>query len=237
MRSMQISLLLLLLLTSCNGLNSGPAIEATPTPAEYIARAGEATQAAQSFSFAIELSGKSVYSDAAGLFAISSITGSVKRPDGALAILKVKSAIGIAEIRTVSLSGKQYFTNPITRQWQCLAPGTAFDPAVLFDSQRGIGALFQQGVEQPVWVGQETIDGRVINHLRGTITPERLRPVSGNLLGAGPVALDLWADARTSRVVKIVLVDTNTDPANPTTWTMTINEYDAPVEIRAPVEC
>ncbi|MDZ4719340.1 MAG: LppX_LprAFG lipoprotein [Roseiflexaceae bacterium] len=227
--------LLLLMLTACAG--PGSVFEPTPTPAEYIARAGQATQAAQSFNFAIELSGKSVYSDAAGLFAIRSITGSVKRPDGALAILKVKSAIGIAEVRTVSLAGKQYFTNPLTRQWQCLAPGTAFDPTVLFDSQRGIGALFQQGIERPANIGQETIDGRIINHLRGTIAAERLRTISGNALGAGPVALDLWADARTNRIVKIVMVDTATDTTNPTTWTMTISEYDAAVEVRAPVEC
>jgi lipoprotein LprG len=228
-------LVFLLGLTACGGL--APVLEPTPSPAEYIARAGQATQAAQSFNFAIELTGKAVYSDASGLFAMRSIVGSIKRPDGALATLMVKSAIGIAEIRTVSLAGQQYVTNPLTRQWQCLAPGTAVDPTVLFDSQRGIGAVFQQGIEQPTNSGQETIDGRITNHLRGTIAAERLRAISGTLLGAGPVAIELWADARTSRIVKIILVDTATDATNPSTWTMTIRDYDAPVDIRAPMGC
>jgi lipoprotein LprG len=224
-------------LASCSGGVAAPTPSPTPTPADLVARAGSATQASKSLHFAIELTGKPVYSDAAHLFAIRSITGDIQRPDGALAALKVRGALGVAEIRTASVGGQQYFTNPVTRQWQCLAPGTAFDPGVLFDAKQGIGVLLEQGIEGPALAGVESIDGRPFDRLRGTLPADRLQSISAGLLGAGPVAIELWADQEHGRISKIVLVDTATDAAEPTTWTMLISDYDKPVDVRAPAEC
>jgi lipoprotein LprG len=228
---------LLLTLSGCGSGAPTPTPIPTPTPGELIAQAGLATQQAQTLHFMIELSGQPITTDSTGLFTIRSMVGDVQRPDGALATLTVRSAIGVAEIRTVSLAGKQYLSNPVTRQWQCLAPGTAFDPSVLFDPQRGIGALFQQGVEQPVLLGNEDLAGRSTIHLRGTIAAAPLQAISAGLLGAGPVQLDLWADTQTKQIVQLVLIDTATDPAAPSTWTILFSDYDKPVDVRAPVEC
>jgi lipoprotein LprG len=235
----RITLLLVVatLLSACAGGAPAATPQPTPTPAELVARSGQAIQASQSFQFAIELTGKSVYTDSSRLFALRSMSGGVKRPDGAIAALKVRGAIGVAEIRTVSLAGKQYFTNPITRNWQCLEPGAAFDPSVLFDPQRGVGALLEQGVEQPELVGEEQLDGQPVLHLRGMLAAERLQAISVGLLGAGPVAIDLWANQATSRPIKLVLVDTATDPQEPSTWTMMLTGYDQEVDVRAPAEC
>lgn len=232
-------LLLAILLAGCGGGSSEPTVvpSPTPTPAEIGAQIGRATQASPSLHYEIILSGKSVYTDNTRLFAINSITGDLKRPDSTLSILQVKGALGVAEIRTVTHEGKQYFTNPITRQWGCLTPGTAFDPAVLFDPTKGIEYLLQQGFENVSFVGIEDLDGRKVYHLRGSLPAALVQPISYGLLGAGPVALDLWADVETSRAAKIVLVDTESDPEQPTTWTMTFSEYEKTVDVRAPVEC
>lgn len=226
-------------LAGCAGQGAEPTVAPTPTPtpAEIAAAVGRATQATQSLHYAIELSGKPVYSDATRLFAISSITGDLQRPDGSLAALTVRGALGVAEIRTVSLAGQLYFTNPVTRAWQCLPAGSTFDPSVLFDSEKGIAFLLQQGVENISLVGLEELDGRPAYHLRGTLPAALLQPISAGLLGAGPVAMDLWADVETSRAAKIVLEDSATDPAEPSTWTMTLSDYDKPVDVRAPTQC
>jgi lipoprotein LprG len=233
MRSLPILLVLILLV----GCTNAATPMATPTPAEYIARAGEATQAAKSLRFEITITGKPVASDAAGLFAIQRIDGAIQRPDGALATLTVKGVVGLAEIKTVSLAGQQYFTNPVTRQWQCLAPGSAFDPGILFDANGGIGNLLKQGLDDPSVVAQETIDGRPKNHLRGMIAPERIQSISLGLIGAGPVLVDLWADARTNQLAKVVLTDSLTDSKQPTTWTLVFSDYDQVVDVRAPITC
>lgn len=209
----------------------------TPTPAEISARAGQATGAAQSLAFSITVTGHPVYSDASRVFAITAIEGALRRPDGALATLTLRSAAGVGEVRTVSLAGKQYITNPLTRAWQCLTPGQAFDVAILFDPQKGLERLLQDGIENITLVGEEELDRRLTYHLRGTIPGARLAEISGGVIGVAPVAADIWADRETLRLAKIVLVDKAPDASEPTTWTLIFSAYDQPVEVRAPIEC
>jgi lipoprotein LprG len=230
---------LALLLSACGGGPAEPTAVPTPTPTprEISAAVGRATQAAQSVHFSVALSGKPVPIDATGLTLLNGMEGDLRRPDGVLALLDVTIGGGVAEIRTVSLAGQQFITNPITRAWQCLAPGAAFDPAVLFAPDRGIEFLLQEGFTEVALVGIEALDGRPSYHLRGTMPAEPLRAISLNLLGAGPVAVDLWADQETMRATRLVLVDTASDPASPTTWTIDFSDYDKTVDVRAPVQC
>lgn len=234
----RIAVLLCLLLCAC----AAPAVPAasptpTPTPAALSAQIGQATRAAQSLSFTVTVTGQPVFSDATRLFTISTIEGGLQRPDGVRTVLKLRGAAGVVEVRTVSLAGKQYATNPLTRAWQCLAPGTIFDPAALFDPQRGIEQLLQDGIEQVALVGEETVNDRPVYHLRGVIPGERLAAISLGVIGYGPVQADLWADRTTLRLTQIQLVDTAPGAEQPTTWTMAFAAYDAPVDVRAPVEC
>jgi lipoprotein LprG len=224
------------LLAACGG---GPQATPTPTPSphEISAAIGRATQAAQSVHFAISLAGKPVLADASGVFTLNSMEGDLKRPDSVLAVLSVSAGGGVAEIRTVALAGKQYITNPITRAWGCLDPGSAFNPAVLFDPQQGVEHLLQDGFEDISLVGSEEIAGTPSYHLRGMIAGTKLQPISMGLLGSGPVSVDLWADAATMRASKLVLVDTASDAAAPSTWTISFSSYGKTVDVRAPAQC
>jgi lipoprotein LprG len=206
----------------------------TPTPAQLSARIGKATLGSPSFHFAIGLSGKPVYTDETGAFAIVSMDGDLKRPGGVLATVKIRGSGAIAEVRMISLAGKQYITNPITRQWQCAPPGSVFDPAVLFDPGAGVEYLLQGALENVTLVGTEDLDGRPNLHLRGTIAGPRLMAISANSIGLGTVAGDLWADAETMRITRITLVDPATDASSPTTWKIAFSEYDKPVDVREP---
>jgi lipoprotein LprG len=233
-----------LLLAACDlGGPSSPPIVATtpttvptptPTPAELSAQVGQETQASSSFHFVIALSGKPVFADSTKLFAISSIVGDLKRPDGVLATLKASSGGGVNEIKSVSLAGKQYITNPITLAWQCLPPGSAFDPAILFDPSKGFEHLLQQQYRDVALLGSEELAGKPNYHLRGTLPGQALREISGGLLGAGDVKADLWADPATRRASQLVLVDSATNAASPTTWTIVFSDYEKAVDVRAP---
>ena len=173
--------------------------------------------------------------DASGMLILTTLEGDLKRPNDVLALLNVTLNGAIAEIRTISLAGQQYVTNPITRQWGCLAPASAFDPAILFAPDKGIESLLQTGIQEVSLVGTEPIAGRPTYHLRGTIAGAQLQPISLNLLGAGPVAVDLWADVETMRATRLILVDTATNPTTPTTWSISFSDYDKTVTVRAPV--
>lgn len=229
-------LLLAWLLTACGGA-AQPTPTPTPTPAEISAAVGSATQAAESVHFAISLAGKPVFADASGIFVLNSMEGDLKRPDSVLAVLSVTASGAVAEIRTVALAGQQYITNPITRDWTCLAPGSAFNPAILFDPQQGVEHLLQTGLDDVSLVGVEDIGGAPHYHLRGTIAGDKLQPISMGLLGAGPVAVDLWADQASMRASKLVLVDSASDPSAPSTWTVTFSDYGKTIDVRAPTTC
>lgn len=232
-------LTLVLLLAACGGGPAEPTVVPTPTPTprEIAAAIGRATQGSQSVHFAIELSGKPVAADQTGFTVLNRVEGDLRRPDGVLAVLSVTIGGAIAEIRTVSLAGQQYITNPLTRQWGCLAPGAAFDPAVLFAPTSGVEYLLQEGFDEISLVGSEELDGRPHYHLRGTIPGARLQSISLGLLGAGPVAVELWADSATMRATRLVLTDSASDPATPSIWTMSFSDYDKTVDVRAPVQC
>jgi lipoprotein LprG len=206
----------------------------TPTPAELSAQIGQATQASPSVHFEIALSGKPVFADSSKLFAISSIVGDLKRPDGVLATLKASSGGGVNEIKSVSLAGKQYITNPITLAWQCLPPSSVFDPAILFDPSKGFEHLLQQEYRDVALLGSEELAGKPSYHLRGTLPGQALREISGGLLGSGDVKADLWADAATKRASRLMLVDSATDTASPTTWTIMFSDYEKAVDVRVP---
>lgn len=228
------------LLVACSGAPT-PAEPPTPTPTpdpEVLARQiMDATEAAESLAFRIDFAGEPVYADPDGLFQMLDMQGGLQRPDAARATIRVRSVGSIAEIRLVSLEGQQYATNPITRDWLCFPPGALFDPVLLFDTEQGVSPLLREEFTTITLEGSEEQDGELHYHLRGTIDAAPLRQMSMGMLGAGPVAVDLWASQETLRASRIVLTDTATNPDNPSQWHVALAEYNEPVEVVAPTEC
>lgn len=213
---------------------STPAPTPTPTPAQLSSQIGKAMLAVQSFHFAIEASGKPIPTDESGTFSILNVEGDLRRPADVLATVKVRGGGSLIDIHTIALAGKQYITNPITRQWQCAPVGSLFNPAVLFDPSNGIERLLQSEFKDVSLVGTEDVGGLPNLHLRGTLDGPPLMIISANSIGQGTVQGDLWADAATLRITKIVLVDPATDAAKPTALTLTFSGYDKPVDVREP---
>jgi lipoprotein LprG len=217
-----------LLLTAC-----GANVPQIP-PAEAITRAGEAMLQAPSFHFKIDLSGTPVMLNQATHLSLRSAEGDFARPNQMGVHLKVLLAVAAAELDMIALGTEQYLTNVLTRQWEVLPPEFGFNPAVMFDPQVGLEQLLKAGLDSAQWIGAETIDGKSLLHLRGSISGERLQGMSSGLISQGPIAVDLWLEPETYLPRKAVIVDTNSDPEKPTTWTMTFSSYGKDVNITAP---
>lgn len=232
---------LTLILAACSGeaeLPDDAALTPTPTPRELSAAIGRATLASQSVSFELTLSGYPVALDSAGLMLLNRMQGDLQRPDGVLALLQVTlGATAVSELRTVSFEGRQYLTNPLTRQWVCLDPAMTFDPAILFAPDQGIEYLLQEGLHEVELVGREQLDGREHYHLRGTMDAEQLQMISLGLLGRDQVRVDLWADRSTLQLTQLVLVDGPPQSDEATTWTLSFRDYGKRVDVRAPIVC
>src|SRR5258706_1577641 len=107
-----------------------PAPTPTPTPAQLSAQIGQAMLGAQSFHFAIGMSGKPVPIDQTGEFSIVSVEGDLKRPADVLATVKITGGGSIAQLHLVSLAGKQVLPHPIPRPREGAPPGSHFNPAL-----------------------------------------------------------------------------------------------------------
>ncbi|PDW04609.1 LppX_LprAFG lipoprotein [Candidatus Viridilinea mediisalina] len=232
---------LTLILAACTSEATPPddaALTPTPTPRELSAAIGRATLASQSVGFELTLSGYPVALDSAGLMLLNRMQGDLQRPDGVLALLQVTvGATAVSELRTVSFEGRQYLTNPLTRQWVCVDPDLSFDPAILFAPDQGIEYLLQEGFDQVELVGYEQLAGREHYHLRGVMDAEQLQSISLGLLGRAQVSVELWADRESLQLTQLVLVDGPPETDEATTWTLMFRDYGKHVDVRAPIVC
>ena len=217
-----------LLLTAC-----GTDIPQIP-PAEVITRAGEAMLQAPSFHFKIDISGRPVVLNQVTQLSLRSAEGDFARPDKMGVHLKVLLAVAAAELDMIALGDEQYLTNVLTKQWEVLPPEFGFNPAIMFDPQVGLEQLLKSGLDNPHWIGVENIDGQNVFHLQGSISGERLQGMSGGLIGAGPVDVDLCLEPETYLPRKAVIVDRGSDLEKPTTWTMAFSSYGKEVSITTP---
>ena len=220
--------LLSLLLTAC-----GPDIPQIP-PAEAITRAGDAMLQTPSFHFKIDINGKPVVLNQLTQLSLRSAEGDFARPDKMGVHLKVLLAVAAAELDMIALGNEQYLTNVLTKQWEVLPPEFGFNPAVMFDPQMGLEQTLKAGLDTARWIGTETIDGKSLWHLQGNISGERLQGMSGGLISKGPIDVDLWIEPDTYLPRKAVIVDKDSNPQKPSTWTMTFSSYGKDVNITAP---
>jgi lipoprotein LprG len=227
-RLLFVVVLLGLLVAAC-----GPDIPQIP-PADVIASAGEAMLQAPSFHFKIDVAGKPVVLNQLTQLSLRSAEGDFSRPDKMGVNLKVLAAGLAATLDMIALGDEQYLTNVLTKQWEPLPPEFGFNPAIMFDPQVGLEQVLKGGLDNAHWIGVENIDGKSVFHLQGSISGERLQGMSGGLIGKGPIEADLWVEADTYLPRKAVIVDKDSDPEKPTTWTMTFSSYGKDVNITAP---
>jgi lipoprotein LprG len=221
-------LLVGLLATAC-----GADIPQIP-PADVITRAGDAMLQAPSFHFKIDIGGKPVVLNQLTQLSLRSAEGDFARPDKMGVHLKVLLAVAAAELDMIALGNEQYLTNVLTKQWEPLPPEFGFNPAIMFDPQVGLEQLLKAGLDNAHWIGVEDLNGKSVFHLQGSISGERLQGMSSGLISKGPVDVDLWIEPDTSLPRKAVIVDKDSDPEKPTTWTMTFSSYGKDVDITAP---
>ncbi len=217
-----------LLISACS-----PNIPNIP-PADVITRAGDAMLNAPAFHFKIEIEGVPVYLNKLAQLSLRSAEGDFARPDRMGVHLKVIAAVAAAEMDMIALGDEQYITNVLTKKWEVLPSKFGFNPAIMFDPKVGLEQLLKSGLDNPHWVGVETIDGQNAYHLQGSISGEKLQGMSGGLISTGPVDVDLWLTPDTYLPRQAVIVDRSTDPDKPTTWTMTFSSYGKQVNITVP---
>lgn len=218
-----------MLLIGCRRAEPTPAL----TASEILARAATAMAQMRSARFVLERAGAPDYLDAARTMMLRRVEGDVVRPDGLQGVARIFTLGVITEIRLIRLGDRTWIALAGVERWEELTPdrGVVIDPRVFFDSERGVPALMARAPLQVA--GREKLEGRPAYRLQGELESGPLEEWSAGLI-SGRLQVEMWVDAETFRIQRVRLVEQESDPQDPTVWTLTLSGFDRPLEIRPP---
>lgn len=224
-------MLIALLLAGCGPRPSPTPI---PSPGEVARRAGERMLATNSLHFVITLSGRPTYVDNARMLALQEARGDLVRPDRVRTIVRLQTLGLTSEVGIIQVGTEQYVTNPLNQRWEKMPAGFGWyiDPTLFYDPDHGIAAVLQQN--EWAFTAEEETRTPAFYVLHAQVPGEQLWALTFGMITSGQVRVDFWVGREDGYVHRIRLVETESDPEQPTTWLIELSAFDQPVEIVAP---
>jgi hypothetical protein len=207
-------------------------------PAEIIANAIERLKGCAGFHFTIERTGTLAYINSENTIAVNRIDGDFVTPDRVKGKIRVSVGGFPAEVSMVSIQGNYWQTNPLNQTWEAYEPGTTFNPALLFDSEKGIQPMLQTDLSELTLVGNEKLDkwpDQQLYHLKGKMKGERIAGITFELIGPEVMDVDVWVAPNSFEVHRMQIIDPVEGESQPTIWTVDFLNYDQKVDIQPPV--
>jgi len=221
-----------LALFSCGGSKSSDKTATAVTAQSILGSAATRFSEVSSFHFKLSIDG-SVPLDAAKTLALHGAEGDLSRPNSAQARADVGFLGATISIKFVSIGGDQFITNPITGAWETAPAGLGYDPAVLYDNNKGIVRVLS-ALQNPKIAGTESINGEDCYHIVATVARADIQPIAAGAVASPTPAIDLWITKSHSDLAKLTLHDAGASGKNSTTWTLEISQQNKPVTIERP---
>ncbi len=190
--------------------------------------------AVQSLHFSLQLTGALDYIDSPPTTALKEVEGDLVRPNDLRALVKLSSFGVITQFGLIRYGTDAYVTNPINQRWEKLPPewGWYIDPTLPFDPEYGVPAILPTiDLDK---VGVEEIEGRPHYHLSATAEGDYLAWWTMGMIPEGAAVVDVWIDSQTFLLRRVTLVETASDPDDPTLWHIQLSAFDQPVDIQPP---
>jgi hypothetical protein len=213
----------------------------TPTtlpPEEIIINAIQRLKGSAGFHFTIDRTGTLAYIDSDNTIAVERIEGDFVTPDRVKGKIRVNIGGFPAEVNFVSIQGRYWQTNPLNQSWEEYEPGTVFNPAILFDSEKGIQPMLQGDLHELTFVGNEKLDkwpDQQLQHLSGKMQGARIYEITFGLIGPEVMDVSVWIAPQTSELHRIQIIDPVEGSTEPTTWIVDFMNYDQKVDIQPPI--
>jgi lipoprotein LprG len=223
-----------LAISACGGSksNDNTATVGAVTAQTVLANAATRFSQVSSFHFKLSIDG-SVPLDAGKTLALHGAEGDLSRPDSAQAKADVGFLGATISIKFVSIGGDQFITNPITGAWETAPAGLGYNPAVLYDNDKGIARVLG-ALQGPKIAGTESVNGEESYHITATVARADVQPIAAGAVASPAPAIDLWITKSHSDLVKLTLHDSDASGKNTTTWTLDISQQNKPVTIERP---
>ena len=156
--------------------------------------------------------------------------GEVAAPGNFVVTVEAKSLFSRTdlEIGLMSIDGVTQMTNVFTGEWGEVSPDTLpFD----FSDFGGILAHIVEQVRTPVLLGQESMGGREVYRIGGTIMSEDLRGLVPTAATGYPVALELLTDRDTGNLIEVKITGQVVATDDPESQRLlTISDLNQPVQ-------
>jgi lipoprotein LprG len=219
-----------LLASSCGG--AAPATTLPPEPGPVLDAAAQAMGTIDYVRFNIERGGAPVYIDPLKTLNFKDAEGQFAAPSSANAVVTLAVGNLNAQIGAIAINGQTWLTNPISGDWEQAPEGYEFDPATLFDPEKGWRPLLAEGLSDVEWVGEEQHNGENRYHIRAAANEDRVAVILAGLIEKQPVELDLWIDPETGYVREAEL--STVFEGQTSDWQIEFSEFGKPVDITPP---
>jgi lipoprotein LprG len=202
--------------------------------AEQIAqRAADKMQTINSFHFSIDVSGRSKAIDALGTLLLRRAEGDVLRPDRAKSRLRVSLGGLLVEVQAVAIREQQWLTNPLTQRWEPAPAGWGYNPAVLFDPQRGLASLLNRARNLSRGP-DDTLDNQRHYRLSGTAPTAEVAAMTASMVTGSDVSFTVWVGADDSVLRRLHITERNAGDKDATEWEIVLSGFGQPITIDPP---
>ncbi|MBI2955427.1 MAG: LppX_LprAFG lipoprotein [Chloroflexi bacterium] len=186
--ALTIGLILVTLVAGCAA--PGPAPTPTPrelTAAEILEKTAAKMKTVEYAHFQMDITGGTMVLGPG--ITISKLEGDVARPDKMS--LQTRATVGgfVIDVNLISIGGKQYFKNPLTKRWDLLP--SELSATDLLDPEKGALTIFGQAKELKR-LPNEDLDGAKVFHIAGTVASSTITSVTGGTPSGEDVSVDAW---------------------------------------------
>lgn len=215
---------------------------AKPTPAplppeDIVAQAVARMKSRNSFHFIIERTGAPAYIDTNNTLSLARAEGDFTVPDRAQGQARIIAPGIVASIKFISIGDQYWQTNPLTGRWEEFAPGTFFNPAMLFDSEVGLQPILETDLLDLQLTGNEELEempGQQLYAISGKLAGDRVAAMSWGLIGPGTMDIRLWIDPATFDLERIQIEEPASDGGESTRWQIDFLDFNKVVNILPP---
>ncbi|MBI4320773.1 MAG: LppX_LprAFG lipoprotein [Chloroflexi bacterium] len=215
----------------------GVAACATPEPVkkelsaqEIVDRSSEKMEALKSLHFRLEvLEGKLALGPG---ISVDAVEGDAAVP-GRIRIKTKTTLVGMSvDVEFISVDGKQYLRNPLTKRWDNLPVAVA--PASLFDRERGATSIMK-GAKNLTKLPDEVFDGTESYHISGSVEPSAVSTIIGGVPSEAQVPVEAWIGTDDFLLRQIRLEGPLVQGDSPkVVRVLKLSKFDEPVNIEPP---
>lgn len=209
-----------------------PDITAASPAEQLLEEAAEQWSDTDTVHFDLNVDG-TTYLDVNETIELDSVEGDLKRPDQAQADASVDIGFASFDVGLIVIGDDAYMTNFLTGNWERAPSNFAFNPALLFDEERGIGDVLESMTD--VELGDEsTVGGTRATEVTGFVDQQDISQLVGGSLDGDQISVTLWIDASSGDLLRINLSEPDDVDGDPTTWIIEFSDHNDPVTIEEP---